>query len=209
MKSRSGTVMYDPDEWINLHEPGWEERRMLARAIVTSQPEHSVTDGPFTVSRCGDQFTIDGAMSTVILRDRKELDKIMAVIAWVDAFEDQINATGRGEGAYWWDKLLRDSRSRAKHSEADPTHVARMAPPWLQSREFNQERLSGQVRRIFNKLEIKTVSDLAAFTFPQLLAIPNLGRSTCKKITEALAQSILDGELGIRDTSIVMPGHRG
>ena len=73
---------------------------MLARAIVTSQPEHSVTDGPFTVSRRGDQFTIDGALSTLILQDCSELDKIMAAIAWVDAIDERLKlSTSQPQGS--------------------------------------------------------------------------------------------------------------
>jgi hypothetical protein len=89
MKSRM--VVHDPDEWISQHEPNWDERRMLARAILTSGPEQSVTEGPFTIFRRGEQITIEGARSTLILRDFGELDKIMAAIAWVDAISEHLS----------------------------------------------------------------------------------------------------------------------
>jgi hypothetical protein len=88
MQSRIDIVTYEPNEWIDQHEPDWEERRCLSRAIVTSSDEHSVTEGAFTVSRCGDKFTIDGPQSRLILHDSSGLDKIMAGIAWVDAIEE-------------------------------------------------------------------------------------------------------------------------
>ena len=76
-------------EWINEHEPDWEERRRLARAIVRSH-QGSVTYAPFSVHRAGEQFTIEGPKSIVVLQTSDELDQIMAAIAWVDAINVEI-----------------------------------------------------------------------------------------------------------------------
>jgi hypothetical protein len=80
-------------EWISEHEPDWEERRALARAIVGSHPEGSVIDAPFNIHRTGEQFTIEGPKSTVVLRTPEELDQIMAAIAWVDAIEERLKGS--------------------------------------------------------------------------------------------------------------------
>lgn len=43
------------------------------------------------VIRRGERFTFEGLHSTLITTGRDGLDKIMAAIAWADAFEDEIN----------------------------------------------------------------------------------------------------------------------
>ena len=76
-------------EWISEHEPDWKERRALARAIVNSHSDGSVTDAPFNIHRTGDELTIEGPRSKVVVMYSGELDEIMAAIAWVDAIEER------------------------------------------------------------------------------------------------------------------------
>jgi hypothetical protein len=80
----------DPDEWIGEHKPDWQERRCIARAILTSSEERTVSSGAFCVSRYGERITVHGTCSTLIVDRWQELDKIMAAIAWADAIEQYL-----------------------------------------------------------------------------------------------------------------------
>lgn len=94
MRENTKRQIADANEWISEHEPGWQERRCLARAIVESGPDGSVTHGSFSVQRSDEHFIIEGPRSILILPSgtaESELDKIMAAIGWVDAIEERIN----------------------------------------------------------------------------------------------------------------------
>lgn len=82
-------------QWIQQHQPNRRERRFLARAIVASSGQGSVAEGPFGVVRFGARFTFEGPHSILITSAREEIDKIMAAIAWADAFEDYLDEDGR------------------------------------------------------------------------------------------------------------------
>lgn len=78
--------------WIQQHKPNRRERRFLARAIVASNGGGSAAEGEkYCVIRRGERFTFEGLHSTLITTGRDGLDKIMAAIAWADAFEDELN----------------------------------------------------------------------------------------------------------------------
>jgi hypothetical protein len=82
----------DASQWIKQHNPDRRERRFLARAIVASNGRGSAAESKtYCVIRRGQRFTFEGPHSTLTTTGREGLDKIMAAIAWADAFEEELN----------------------------------------------------------------------------------------------------------------------
>ncbi len=77
--------------------------------------------------------------------------------------------------------------------KADPCAFARVAPPWLQHREFKSLRLSVRVENVFKEVGIATVKDLAAYTEDALLKMRNFGRTSVAGLYAALQTGLQQG----------------
>ena len=114
-------------------------------------------------------------------------------------------ATNRNGG----NQLQREQGPKGDTYSSEPTHldptiIARAAPPWLQGREFNRENLAGNVRRLFDNLAIRKVSDLAGFEFAELLAKHSISLVNWTKIAQGLGQLLSDDESHVSLESIVV-----
>lgn len=80
-----------------------------------------------------------------------------------------------------------------QNDENDPCAVARAAPPWLRKRAFETMDLRVRVSNVFRINKIRTVADLSNYSIPQLLSLPNFGRTSVAGLLSALTDAIQVG----------------
>jgi hypothetical protein len=79
----------------------------------------------------------------------------------------------------------------------DPCAFAQAAPPWLGERNLETLSLTVRLSKVFAKLGLITVQDLAAQTVPQLLGVRNFGRTSVKDLIASLEEALAEGPFTI------------
>lgn len=113
------------------------------------------------------------------------------------------------------DRLSRDARcSLARfrlHALAgglpeDPCEIARLAPPWLSKRAFNEMVLSARVSNVLINMRLERVEDLGCYSLTEFLKIPNFGRKSGNDLCQALVKAWNEGPIDaggkIRDANL-------
>jgi hypothetical protein len=102
--------------------------------------------------------------------------------------EAQLDNTVRTAlGQFRYDFLIRDP--------SDPTDIVRCAPPWLRSEELETLQLTVRLSNVFNKYEIRLVSDLNQYNAQTLHHLSNFGRRSGRDLVEALLRGLKRGPL--------------
>lgn len=70
----------NPKQWIEEHNPDQRGREFLLRALVASSSSGSAASGPFDVVRSKELIWVAGEHSTLLIKDREELDQLVAAI---------------------------------------------------------------------------------------------------------------------------------
>lgn len=79
--------------------------------------------------------------------------------------------------------------------EADPCELARVAPPWLQNREFSTMTVSVRSANVLRARGIKDVADLGRLTMGEMLKLQNFGRTSAADLHAALKNALDQGPL--------------
>jgi hypothetical protein len=88
-------------------------------------------------------------------------------------------------------------RALIQNDENDPCAVARVAPPWLRERAFETMDLRVRIANVFHASQIRKVADLGDYSLPQLLKLPNFGRTSVADLLSALNDAIQAGPLDV------------
>ncbi len=75
----------------------------------------------------------------------------------------------------------------------DPCRMAKAAPPWLIDRPLLSLNLRVRAARVFRRMELKTVRELACLSRPQLLDQRHFGETSCRDVLTALNAAIEAG----------------
>ncbi|MHC2621506.1 RNA polymerase sigma factor (sigma-70 family) [Bradyrhizobium huanghuaihaiense] len=75
----------------------------------------------------------------------------------------------------------------------DPCALAAAAPPWLAVRAVESMNLTVRVANVFVNYGIVAVSDLAKWSTPRLLGLPNFGRTSVRDLCESLEAALREG----------------
>jgi RNA polymerase sigma factor (sigma-70 family) len=89
-------------------------------------------------------------------------------------------------GTYRFRKLI-------NNASEDPCAIALAAPPWLAVRAIETINLTVRVANVFANHGIGTVSDLAKWSTPKLLGLPNFGRTSVRDLCESLELALREG----------------
>jgi hypothetical protein len=93
-------------------------------------------------------------------------------------------------GLFRFDELIGDRRD-------DPCGVARVAPPWLRSREFTKMEITVRLDNVFKASKIQTVADLEDHSLTALLKLPNFGRKSVDDLLSCLADGLRSGPVAV------------
>lgn len=74
--------------------------------------------------------------------------------------------------------------------DQDTAELVRAAPRWLLERNVAELSLTPRIRNVFRLWSIIRVSDIADFTGPELLRLPNFGRESLRHLAEALRSAV-------------------
>ena len=84
----------------------------------------------------------------------------------------------------------------------DPTMVAAFAPPWFAEREFRSLHLPTRVQSALNRAGVRRISDLASYSLPQLLLLPNFGSGSVKLLVQQLKDAMREGPYSASETPL-------
>jgi hypothetical protein len=105
------------------------------------------------------------------------------------SLEHTLNPQSRREiGIYRFKCLI-------KGDVENPCVYARCAPPWLLCRAMTTLALPVRAQRVFESINVITVSDLADQNFDQLLRTPNFGRKSLADVIHALNKALQIGPI--------------
>lgn len=86
----------------------------------------------------------------------------------------------------------------------DPCAFARAAPPWLSSRGFDLLPTTVRVSNVFERIRVKSVSDLGKLTLDDLLHTQNFGRKSVADLLSTLKGALQAGPLeSVADDKVV------
>jgi hypothetical protein len=92
----------------------------------------------------------------------------------------------RTVGTYRFRRLI-------NNASEDPCAIALAAPPWLATRAIETVNLTVRVANVFANHGIGTVADLAKWSTPKLLGLPNFGRTSLRDLCESLELALRQG----------------
>lgn len=85
--------------------------------------------------------------------------------------------------------------SLLRGEELDPCELARVAPPWLQVREFSTMPVSVRSANALKARGIKNVADLGRLTMGEMLKLQNFGRTSAADLHAALKNALDQGPI--------------